>query len=544
MIKFSKDLNRFLKHTMSAGNFPDDKDFKRKKEFDEYEEIQGREEANYVSHDVNRLQDTIDKIGVGKFHLWIFFVIGFRFFINSIKQTQFALLEPQLKCYWHLTVYEASLLTMAFFAGLMTGNTFMGVLSDMYGRRKIMLLFSILETVILLLSALSTSQYYFLLTQLAIGICHSSLNVILTYFTELWPKDKRYQLSYITIFQFLATLFVAVGGQIVLRNLGWRWLIIVGEFILLFFSSIQMFSIPESPRNLFVLGNIKGAYDVLEHIAKFNSTTHDIKVTQTKISMNSSDTQTSSERSVISMNSTHTSNERCTTKRGANSKHFVDLFERKYVVKIAEISSLSLLACCLINFVLYISTQLEQLKLERCQDPQMKVNESLSTHYRCDTSDECYITNSPVSWDLLGIAFGYIPGTLLVYLLLRYFSRGTALMITFISLAVSLVPHYFCLDNISQSTVLALNIAFAISSMKIITLHSQESFPTRLRSTAFSIVMIFGNVGNVLGALFSQALLYWNFNISFSLILAALVTASILLLVSKKEPKDLALKDT
>ena len=78
----------------------------------------------------NCLQKSIDEIGLGRFQLWVFYVMGFRLFVNNTKQTLFALLEPSLKCYWHLNTYEGSSLTMAFYIGLMIGNTFMGMLSD------------------------------------------------------------------------------------------------------------------------------------------------------------------------------------------------------------------------------------------------------------------------------------------------------------------------------------------------------------------------------------------------------------------------------
>ena len=488
-----------------------------------------------TSNNSNPLQDAIDEIGLGKFHYWVFSVLGFRFFFNNLKQTLYALLEPRLKCYWRLSAYEGSFLTMAFFIGLMIGNTFMGIISDMFGRRKIMLLFAILESTVSLLSIFARSQYYFFLTQLAIGICHSALLVIWAYLAEVWPKDKRHHFSCLTLFQFFATLFGAVVGKLILKHLDWRYLIGIGEFTPLFLGTILVCSIPESPRSLFVFGKIKEADRVIQYIAKVNNTTKEIKSILTRANIDGKSGSNAREdcRGQISPST-----------RISNLKQaLVDVSQRKYITKVVEISSLLFLSCCLHNFVLYISTEMRQVKLNTCRNPQLNSNTGLKNPYRCQVSG-CYILKNPISWNLIGIAVGYLPGTLVVFLLLKYFTRRTALALAFMGIAFSLVPHYLCLSVLLQPPVFAVNTMFVTTAIKIVVVYSQESFPTRLRATAYSIAMAFGHIGNSIGALFSQALLFWNFTVSFTLMLAIVASASILLFISKKEPKNLALEDT
>ena len=106
----------------------------------------------------------------------------------------------------------------------------------------------------------------------------------------------------------------------------------------------------------------------------------------------------------------------------------------------------------------------------------------------------------------------------------------------------SAIPQYLCLNAMFQVFDFAANIMFITSIIKISVVHSQESFPTRIRATAYSIAMSFGHIGDILGTLFSQALVHWNFNVLFSLILGFVVFASLLLFISKKEANDLPLE--
>ena len=480
----------------------------------------------------NCLQDAIDEIGVGKFHVWVFLVMGFRWFIDGLKRAQFALIEPRLKCVWHLTAFEGSLITMVYFVGVMLGNTFMGCLSDNFGRRKIMVLFAILETVILLLSAFSKTLYYFLLTQVAIGICESSNLALWTYLAEVWPRDKRHHFSYMTLFQVISAVFAAVIGKMALKYLDWRWVIIIGEFTPVSLCTLLLYNLPESPRSFFVFGKMQEADNVLEYIAKFNNTTRNIHLYGSASNGGSAESDIDKSRETLG------------TRKSPNFKQtFLGILERRCISKVAEISLLFFLSCWLDNFVYYISTELKHLKLKTCADPSLQLSIRRDKAYHCQESD-CYIRNKPISWNLLGIAFGYIPGTFLALILLKYWSRRTAIGLSLTAIAFSLVPYYLCLNSILQSTVFAANIVFITSALKIVIVYSQESFPTRLRATAFSIAMGFGSLGNVLGALFSQALLFWNFNVSLSLILVVAFTVSVLLLGSKKEPFGLALEDT
>ena len=94
----------------------------------------------------------------------------------------------------------------------------------------------------------------------------------------------------------------------------------------------------------------------------------------------------------------------------------------------------------------------------------------------------CYISNKPVSWNLVGVATGYIPGALFVYIFLRYFARRTAIMTTLIGVTMALVPHYLCLNAGSKSVIFLTTTMFVTSSLKIENVYAQESFPTSLRA--------------------------------------------------------------
>ena len=67
-------------------------------------------------------------------------------------------------------------------------------------------------------------------------------------------------------------------------------------------------------------------------------------------------------------------------------------------------------------------------------------------------------------------------------------SRRTALTMVFMG---SAIPPCLCLNAMLQVFHFAANIMFITSIIKISVLCSQESFPTRIRATAYSIAMSF-----------------------------------------------------
>ena len=144
----------------------------------------------------------------------------------------------------------------------------------------------------------------------------------------------------------------------------------------------------------------------------------------------------------------------------------MDIKQTTYLAKLAEISALLLLLCWMQNFLIFMSTEIKQLKLETCESPSLTLSMGQNYSYRCQISG-CYILNSPFSRNLIGMAFGYLPGTLLVYILLKYFSRRTALGIIFIGIALSLVPHCLYETDIFQSTVFVASIMFITSTTKL-----------------------------------------------------------------------------
>jgi sugar porter (SP) family MFS transporter len=152
--------------------------------------------------------------------------------------------------------------------GAIAGAFGSGVLSDIYGRKKILIFVALFFAVSCIFTALATSSVIFISARLFGGLAVGAASVLSPmYVAEVAPPKNRGKL--VAIYQLAIVLGILCSYTINygLHNVdnNWRWMFATGIFpSVLFFTGL--FFIPESPRWLYKAGRKTESLNVLTRI--------------------------------------------------------------------------------------------------------------------------------------------------------------------------------------------------------------------------------------------------------------------------------------
>lgn len=157
-------------------------------------------------------------------------------------------IEKQL----HLSSLEQGWIVSSVLVGAFIGAIFIGPFSDKFGRRKLLMLTSILFFVGALGSGISPDFWSLFFTRVILGMGVGAASAMIpTYLAELSPVAKRGMMSGLFQFMIMTGLLLAYLFNYWLADMvtGWRWMLglAVVPSVLLFFGAIIL---PESPRYL------------------------------------------------------------------------------------------------------------------------------------------------------------------------------------------------------------------------------------------------------------------------------------------------------
>lgn len=178
---------------------------------------------------------------------------------------------PFIEKYFHL---EHSQLGLGFaFAsllfGCMFGAFFAGRLTDIYGRKKILIYVAFLFIITSLLTGISTDYTLFIIVRFLGGIAVGAVSMLSPmYIAEVSPPKIRGML--VSCFQLSIVFGILISYLLnyVLRDTGidnWRWMFMSGIFPAALFFGL-LFLVPETPRFLYKTGKEEKAFDVLKKI--------------------------------------------------------------------------------------------------------------------------------------------------------------------------------------------------------------------------------------------------------------------------------------
>jgi sugar porter (SP) family MFS transporter len=175
---------------------------------------------------------------------------------------------PFIQPYFGWNELQLGLGVSSLLIGAIMGAFGSGVLTDKYGRKKILIFVALSFAASCALTALATSSALFILSRLFGGLAVGAASVLSPmYVAEVAPSGIRgklvatYQLA--IVIGILCSYLINYWLHDLENN--WRWMFATGVFpSVLFF--VLLFYIPESPRWLFKAGRKKEALDVLARI--------------------------------------------------------------------------------------------------------------------------------------------------------------------------------------------------------------------------------------------------------------------------------------
>ncbi|WP_283678101.1 sugar porter family MFS transporter [Lentilactobacillus sp. Marseille-Q4993] len=184
--------------------------------------------------------------------------------------------SPLIETNFQLNVEQTAFITSSVLIGSSVGALSIGPLSDKFGRKKLLIVASILFLIGSTMSMLAVGFVSMIVARIILGLAVGSASALTpAYLAELADAPHRGSLG--TMFQLMLTFGILMAY---VSNLGflhhnllgmrdWRWMLgsALIPALILFFGSIVL---PESPRYLVEKGNIDEARSVLNNLRKNN----------------------------------------------------------------------------------------------------------------------------------------------------------------------------------------------------------------------------------------------------------------------------------
>jgi sugar porter (SP) family MFS transporter len=193
---------------------------------------------------------------------------------------------PFIKTYFDLDDIALGWAVSSLLAGCIVGVIASGKPADVLGRRKTLLVASLLFLISAIGSALSNHLYVFVVFRFIGGIAVGTASMLSPmYISEISPAAKRGSLVSLNQLAIVIGILVAFFSNYILVSVGddnWRWMLAVMGVPALFFFVTLLF-IPESPRWLVQKGKKMEAYSILERINGTEPATVEMKAVEQSI---------------------------------------------------------------------------------------------------------------------------------------------------------------------------------------------------------------------------------------------------------------------
>lgn len=199
--------------------------------------------------------------------------------------------NTSLQSYFNLSELSLGWGTSSLLLGAMLGALISGTLTDMYGRKKVLIWVALFFALSCLGSALSISFTTYVLSRMMGGLSVGAASVLSPmYVAEVVPRKIRGK--FVSVYQLTIVIGILVSYIINYWLYGiendWRWMFATGIIpSVVFFAGL--FFIPESPRWLYIKGykeesrriisRIAGIENADQEIAEIEKTLEEVKIT-------------------------------------------------------------------------------------------------------------------------------------------------------------------------------------------------------------------------------------------------------------------------
>ena len=227
--------------------------------------------ASIDRSDQYTVDDCISFIGLGWFQYKLLFLCGLVWVGHGIGMMQLTFLVPILKNDWNLESPYDGLIGSFTFAGGIIGTVISSIISDKYGRRKIVIYCNLLSAISITLSAFCNDIILLLICRLAFGFSTGAGAAMYILFIEYAPKQHRGSLSLILdIFWSIGVLMSVLLAWICLEYLNLRWYILIGT-IPMWIVCIFYKWYPQSCRYLLAIGKRDKVKQLMNNLAIENN---------------------------------------------------------------------------------------------------------------------------------------------------------------------------------------------------------------------------------------------------------------------------------
>ncbi|CAL1299453.1 unnamed protein product [Larinioides sclopetarius] len=219
------------------------------------------------------VDDAVSKAGYGKFQIILLFLSGIGWIADSCEIFILTIVSEFLACDWTLTKKQPAILTYAVFVGVAVGAVCLGIIGDVFGRKKAIAISMILLFVVGFGNAFVPSFWWMVACRGIVGFALGGAGQGLTVCTEYCPVYMRGKAGFfLCYFWSFGTIMVILISWVVMQYLN-SWRLLLG--ILSLPSLVGLISLkwyPESARYYLVSGQYDRAIKVLQRVAKTNDT--------------------------------------------------------------------------------------------------------------------------------------------------------------------------------------------------------------------------------------------------------------------------------
>lgn len=210
------------------------------------------------------------KIKINSFLVYVFGALSGLLFGYDTGVISGAILFIQKQM--HLDSWQQGWVVSAVLLGAVLGAAIIGPMSDKYGRKKLILLASVIFLVGALGSAFSPEIWTLILSRIVLGMAVGASSALIpTYLAELSPAEKRGSMSSLFQLMVMSGILLAYITNYTFSGFytGWRWMLGFAAIpaAILFLGGLVL---PESPRFLVKVGQSDEAREVLSQMNKHN----------------------------------------------------------------------------------------------------------------------------------------------------------------------------------------------------------------------------------------------------------------------------------
>ena len=170
--------------------------------------------------------------------------------------------------------------------GCVLGSAAVGRITDLYGRRKILLWVAVVFALTSLATGLASSFGMFLIARFLGGLAVGGASILSPmYVAEISPPSVRGRMGTLYQMSIIIGILLSYTINYALRNIGstnWRWMFITGAIPAIVFL-LLLLKAPETPRYLVIAGREREAFDILKRIAGEESARVEISEIRTSL---------------------------------------------------------------------------------------------------------------------------------------------------------------------------------------------------------------------------------------------------------------------